>query len=219
MAKYCDTKLLESTWSRWIYAKATPDLDDLRNRGFLWLKPIDRHTVTYCIATSIPYQFDVIDGQLSRDVLGEAQRAILLPLDPNVADRLQKDNYMHDAPVESHWDMLVSMIYTICTGLALKFNPASEDERLDLAHEALKQVLTKISRGKLRFDPGRAPVFNLLTTAIIRIMYSIKNKEKRQRINQSKLTNDIVCGKQMPHLRSLAVSRSGISANRGIKTS
>lgn len=215
MPKYCDTKLLESIWGRWIYAVAIPELESLRKSKLLLVKIIDSEKALYCVATVVPYFFEVNNKKLLESDLKEAQAVAILPLASHVADQLQRDNYVYDAPARSHWDTLVSMIYTICNGLALKFNPASEEERLDLAHEALKQTLTKIERGKLKFEPGRAPVFNLLTTAIIRIMYSIKNKEKRRRVNQSKLTNDIACGKQMPHSRSLAISRSG---SRGIKT-
>lgn len=217
MAKYCDTKQLESVWGEWLFVEATPELNRARESKCLWMKPLDNRRVAYCIALSHPFHFIVVDQKVG----SEARRILTDPLQPDaeVARTLSIDNYIQDKPTKHYWDQLVSMVYSVCMGLALKFNPTTEEERFDLAHEALKQALAKIQSRKLRFEPGRAPVFNLLTTAVIRIMYSIKNKEKRRRLNQSKFTSDIICGKQMPQYRSLRVSRSGASADHTVKAS
>jgi len=42
------------------------------------------------------------------------------------------------------------------------------------------KILEKIKDGRLKFIPGKAPVFNLLTTTIFRHLYSKKNKDSRR---------------------------------------
>ena len=79
------------------------------------------------------------------------------------------------------WEKLQSDIYQMCKGIAVKFSPRSEEEHLDLAHETFVITIDKIKKRKLVFDPGRAPVFNLLTTTIIRHLFSFKNRENRRR--------------------------------------
>lgn len=209
MAKYCDPKLLESVWAHWLYASATPDLEPLRVTRKLWKKQLTPGRVVHAISSDPPIYFDT---------LSEVNLETPINYSDKVAEQLRLDNYVPDVPVTTSWDQLVSTIYSICLGLSLKFNPRTDEERSDLAHEALEATLKKISRGKLTFTAGRASVFNLLTTAIIRIMYSIKNKESRRRHNQSKFADEIIKGGRLPHLRSLMVSRSSVSVDQSIKT-
>lgn len=79
------------------------------------------------------------------------------------------------------WDQINSMVYKMCSGIATHFNPRSEDEHQEHVHDAYMLTIEKIRNGKLKFTPGRAPVFNLLTTTIFRQLYSKMNKEKRRR--------------------------------------
>ena len=90
------------------------------------------------------------------------------------------------------WEQMSSMIYRMCEGIATKFNPSSEEEHTEHAHDAFIMTMDKIMRGKLRFDPGRAPVFNLLTTTIFRHLYSKMNKQKRHRQHHAKYVNTYV---------------------------
>lgn len=104
-----------------------------------------------------------------------------------------KKNYVESNEIESHWtnwnntksedswSLLLDQIYKMCYGIAVKFHPRSEEERLDLCHETFTLTIEKIKNGKLTFEPGRAPVFNLLTTTIFRHLYSLKNKDNRRR--------------------------------------
>ena len=82
---------------------------------------------------------------------------------------------------EYAWDQLANMIYKMCFGIAWHFNPNSEEEHQEHTHDAFLQTLEKISLGKLKFIPGKAPVFNLLTTTIMRQLYSKMNREKRRK--------------------------------------
>jgi hypothetical protein len=82
---------------------------------------------------------------------------------------------------EQSWDILLNGIYKICNGVARKFSPPNDEEHDELAHEAFILTINKIKSGKLKFTPGKAPVFNLLTTAIFRHLYSKMNRDSRRR--------------------------------------
>jgi len=85
-------------------------------------------------------------------------------------------NETHD---QAQWDQLSLMVYRICNGVSTHFNPRDDDELLEHTHDATTALLSKIYEGKLRFTPGRAPVFNLLTTTAFNLLYSKMNKNKR----------------------------------------
>lgn len=78
------------------------------------------------------------------------------------------------------WEQLSDGVYKICYGVATQFHPQSDDEHSELAHHAFAQTMDKIRDGRLAFIPGKAPVFNLLTTAIFNCLYSLKTSEKRR---------------------------------------
>ena len=92
-------------------------------------------------------------------------------------------------------------------GIATKFRQASEEETNDLANEALSLVTQKLIRKKLVYIPGKAPVFNLLTTTIYRCIYSILNKRKNQREGFQKLVDSMQRGK-LPNHRSFRIGTS-----------
>lgn len=116
----------------------------------------------------------------------------------------QKKNYVNSKELEQwwagwnltscdySWEKLSEMIYKICQGVATKFNPKSEDEHIEHTHDAFIITLEKIKDGRLKFIRGKAPVFNLLTTAIIRQLCSKMNKEKRHKKHHAKYTFQFV---------------------------
>ncbi len=77
------------------------------------------------------------------------------------------------------WESLSMMVYKICDGVSTRFNPKSDDEKMEHIHDATMAILDKINSGKLQFIAGRAPVFNLLTTTAFHLLYSKMNKAKR----------------------------------------
>lgn len=81
---------------------------------------------------------------------------------------------------EDAWDKLTKDIYKICQGVAVKFNPRDAEEHSEYAHETFVLTLEKIRDGRLKFIPGKAPAFNLLTTTIIRHLYSKMKKRSRE---------------------------------------
>lgn len=91
------------------------------------------------------------------------------------------------------WSELSERIQKICEGVAIMFNPRKENDEYDEhVHDAFTVVMEKIRTGKLKFTPGRAPVFNLVTTTIFRILYSKCNKQKRQREYSKKYTEEFL---------------------------
>lgn len=217
MGKYCDPKELESTWWAWIIAQRTPKLDLPRNEGLLWTRGLNSE-LEHCIASSNPCWLVSKDGIISDSDLDSSMRSSFSPLDLALARRLSADNFLYEQPGDESWTKLSALVYKICSGVALNFRPPTEDVKNELVQEAFAQTLSKIQRGKLQFDPGRAPAFNLLTTAIFRIMYSIKNKEKRERDHKSRLVNDLVSGTRLPNLKTIRVSQSLIGNDNKIKT-
>ncbi len=81
-----------------------------------------------------------------------------------------------DTGSSESWERLNLDIYKICHGIVRNFRPKSEEEHVDLTHEAFLITMNKIKLGKLKFVPGKAPVFNLLTTSIFRNLYSLMNR-------------------------------------------
>lgn len=84
------------------------------------------------------------------------------------------------------WEELSSRIYRICCGIAIRFHPKSDDEFQEHVHDAFCQTMEKIKNGKLMFIHGKAPVFNLVTTTVFRILYSKMNKQKKHREHEKK---------------------------------
>jgi hypothetical protein len=114
-----------------------------------------------------------------------------------IASPTPKQHYADSAELERHWarwlaakakdeedpeswKLLQEGIYKICQGVATQFNPKDDDEHLELSHETFMLTIDKIANGRLVFKPGKAPVFNLLTTTIFRHLYSLKNKQNRR---------------------------------------
>lgn len=106
---------------------------------------------------------------------------------------MAKKNYVESSDIEScwtdwlsngnneSWDKLQGYVYIMCQGIATKFNPKSEEEHSELTHETFILTIEKIKNKRLVFTPGRAPVFNLLTTTIYRHLFSFMNKKNRRR--------------------------------------
>lgn len=117
---------------------------------------------------------------------------------------LKADGYQLERPVDECWEALINDIRKICEGVSRKFNQ-SEDDRCELAQETIMQIIRKLRGGKLTYMPGKAPVFNLLTTTAHRIMFSVLNRNNKQRRNTAKLASDLKAGVLPQSMRSLRV--------------
>jgi hypothetical protein len=118
---------------------------------------------------------------------------------------IEVSGYIREVPEEMSWHAMLRDIDKMCQGIAMKFKQPTEEERLDLANEALLQVTNKLINRKLVYIPGKAPVFNLLTTTIYRCMYSIMNRRTNRRQGQARLLEDAQAGILPDSQRSLRV--------------
>lgn len=214
MAHYCDTARLEQNWFNWLVAQATPCLDEYRNAGLLASKIIvgsskSKKSIPYwgclheprrshCIMTSTPIYCNSYSGKCDIPryfANGKPIKCSLPSISDNILnqatlDKVLEKGYIIEQPRQKTWDAMVLDINNMCRGISMKFNLPSEEAYNDLSSEALVQVISKVKNFKLVFTPGLAPVFNLLTTTIYRIIFSLLNKtskDKEHQANHAKL--------------------------------
>lgn len=210
MPKYCDSEVLEHNWFEWIVAEAVPALKPYRESGVLWTKVIgkvvdeDNKIITkrgkpfddpshpirlHCIGIDRGIFVVTVGGEIDI-TYGDNMRLCDLPYDtpadtfidagPFDPTDIENFGYRRERPTKESWDEVLRDIYKMCNGIAMRFNMSSNEERDELACEAGLQVIRKLKARKLIYTPGRAPVFNLLTTTIHRCMYSALSKEQRR---------------------------------------
>ena len=228
MTKYCDSKKLERNWFEWIVASSVPILEPYRSDGLLWTKIVGHvngddqiHDAEldpthprrlHCIALERRVRLRSENGmtrwfrkQPFRTSLREQMIRFGLPTEDN--EDLIRRGYYRERPTVSSWQDVLEDIGLMCQGIAMNFNQDSEGARHDLAQEALLQVISKLRRGKLVYIPGKAPVFNLLTTTIHRCMYSILSRDTRQRQNLRSLLDKAANGYLPEHQRGHILGR------------
>ncbi len=221
MAKYCDSAKLELHWFRWLVADATPTLEPYRRVGCLWSRTVgtvmetgqpdpQHHRREHCLLLPRPIFFTtdagVPDGDLSAVDLVAA-----VDNHENWTDQLMwvpelcRRGYWADRPAAEYWNIMSLEIHRICVGVSQKFRKQEEDAH-ELISDAIAQVMSKIKNKKLIYCPGRAPVFNLLTTTIMRCMFSVLNRNKRNNTNMNALL-DQARGKALhSRFRSLRIA-------------
>lgn len=215
-------------WTKAIGYVQTKDGTDLLCRGKLLRDP-SSPIRAHCIALANPIFLNSYDGTVpSRGTIfvDGQPRSFDLPLNGElsllsdswlhnlyedrfaqvvrVVPELRQEEYMQERPTDESWHGLLGDIDKICQGIAQRFKPRTEEEHHELSNDALLQVTKKLVDRKLVYTPGRAPVFNLLTTTIYRIMYSIMNRRKTQRDGLNRLIADAKAG-ILPDHRSLRV--------------
>lgn len=189
----------------------------------------------HCIATALPFYFESENGivptvgmihhngiKFMRNLPQTEELSLLSDseihcLDSNlfqqydeIVPELQRNGYVLETPTQQSWHAMLEDINKICQGIATKFNLPTEEEQLDFSNEALLQVTNKLRAKKLVYTPGRAPVFNLLTTTIHRCMFSIMNRRKTQKNGMHKLIDDMKSGVLPTSHRSLRFQIEGI---------
>ena len=191
MAKYCDTTVLERNWFEWIVASSTPQLECFRRSGGLYTKIVGTVPGTK-IPNSIPdphyeERWHIVPNQHLYFITINTKTPWIIPYtkEPDC-------NYYQERTEEQCWHSLLDDIGQMCRGIVCKFNQPSDEAKANLANEAFLQVASKLKRGKLNYMPGRAPVFNLLTTTIHRCIYSALSKDKRQHRNLVTLTDNLI---------------------------
>lgn len=202
MPHYCDSKVLEQNWFNWLLADPTPQLEVYRATGTLMTK-VQKNTIegekvnpywglpqkpkfSHCIITKSPIYFKSYAGKCDtpRTFSGSKPVNCQLPSTHELQDcrdhafieKMIANGYAIEVPTKRSWDEMVIDIQKMCRGISMKFTMPSEDARDDLASDALLTIMNKVKNKKLIYTPGKAPVFNLLTTTIYRIIYSLLNR-------------------------------------------
>lgn len=234
MPRYCDTEVLEKNWFNWLVAQATPCLEPYRATGLLMTKVISKVTPrpdqnpnpfwgypdeprrSHVIVTDQPVYCNSYSGRCDKPRYFQGSRPVTCELPPHnslpntlVIDKMVAQGYVLERPARPAWDAILLDVQKMCKGISLKFNLPSEDHRDDLAGEAFLQVTNKIKNCKLVFTPGLAPVFNLLTTTIHRVMFSLLNKSTKERENKAEHAQLIapIAAKGQTRLRGRIVTR------------
>jgi hypothetical protein len=197
----------------------------------------------HCLALGMPVYFITQDGVPSNHcTVGPKGRKIAfdkvqseLTLDSNselhnldntfairdeVIPTLKAEGYQKEVPRDYSWELMLCDINSMCHGIASKFHPPNEEELHELANDAIIQVINKLRTRRLVYIPGKAPVFNLLTTTIFRCMYSICNRKKQQRKGSTKFMGDAKAGVLPDNIRSFRIvsgSKSKVSLPPGQK--
>lgn len=234
MAHYCDSKELERNWFLWLIAKDAPALEKYRESGSLWTR-VPRTIVSssgeklrdprsnekqHIIVQDYCYTFACENGSVGQRTLRCTENELtfskgILPLPPpsrtqisqSTQDRLIQDDFFKEEPATVTFTKVTTDLLNICLGIAIKFRPQTEEDKMDLAQGALIQVLQKIKNNKLVYTPGRAPVFSLVTTTVWRCMCSIKNKDNKELRRRASLAEDLVIGAVKPNTRTLRTSK------------
>lgn len=229
MAKYCDSAQLERVWFEWLVASAVPALEPYRLERVLWtriigtIQPNPRVTKFDPCYPSREHLVMLDRPVFLRSEAGEitdcrfdskSGRRCGLPLHSGFVAQRQEfgmpmpdtapliDGFFRERPTDESWKLLLEEINKICCGIASRFHQPTEEARIDLAHEALLQVVQKLQRGRLVYCPGKAPVFNLLTTTIHRCIYSVLSKRGRQQANLNSLVQSVRSGERASRSRA-----------------
>lgn len=190
--------------------------------------PNPSHPVrAHCIALAVPIFFNSHDGKVQQQGTifqeGKPFRQSLPPADilnllsddglhrlgdplvqlTEVIPGLQAKGYIKEPPTNTTWHAMLEDVNRICRGISMKFKPRTDEEHAELTNEAITQVMIKLSTYRLVYTPGRAPVFNLLTTTIHRVLYSIMNRRKHQRAGLGRILAEAEAGTLPDTNRSL----------------
>jgi len=195
MAQYCNSQKLDTIWESWQLSRETPDLELVRDSGLLWTRRCGDDMLLHCTASENDFWFVSINGSIhSSDIILAFKSSTFEP-DYDLISELSESEFIYEQDEIESWNELVHMIIPVVTNISKKFNPRNEDEKFELIQEALYVILDKINRGILKMKKGKAPSFNLLTTAIINAMRSIKNKENRIKTKDAKIFQGLINSK------------------------
>lgn len=202
MARYCDSKQLERYWFEWAMASNVPALEQLRQVGAVYsrVKPtqIVTHETQTCKNPWLPLREHVLilsepthvtseDGEVNLD---------LNTLEIRVANtqthkRLLEDNFYLEPTEPMAWERLFLEVRKMCEGISRKFS-GDPDIRMEIEQEALVMVVDKMKMKKIKYLPGKAPVFNFLTTAIHRCIYNHLRKTGRANKQMAELQDRMI---------------------------
>ena len=212
MARYCDSEQLERFWFEWAMASGVPVLEPLRAIGAVYSRVKPDQIVTQeaqtCKNPWLPLKEHVLilseptyvtseDGEVNLD-LNTVQ---IMVANSETHKALLRNNYYLEPTEPEAWSKLFLEVRKMCEGISRKFSN-DPDTRMEIEQEALVMVIDKMRRKKIRYMPGKAPVFNFLTTAIHRCIYNHLRKTGRATRQMHELQEKMINGGLDLSLRS-----------------
>lgn len=219
---YIESSQIEKHWFAWAIANKTPQLEPYRHSSSLLTKvgvtedgypdPYSERKKHAILIGSSQIEFDTHRGEIQ--LYNQDTQDVKMPLELSRSQELKyfgelktstiiPADYVLEEPTNQSWHALLTDISVITEHIMTKFN-LNDDDRLEIGSDALLQIIKKLEGDKLRYYPNRAPVFNLLTTAITRCIYTSLQKHNKRISNRAKLTDDLVNGRVKINSRSLA---------------
>lgn len=224
MANYVDTQELESDWFHWVIAKSVPALEIYREQNNLWtrvdtksgkrgLEYPDPYAPTreHCLVTNTGVlKFSSNGGMVDPTIIhqkGSAHKPPATAYVKYIGDIPER--FIKERTLVQSWNDLTQKIWLICSGVAdyhLSSSNELYDLREDMVNETAAQIFTKLTNDKLKYSPGQAPVFNLLSTAIHNLCYTFLAKESRRLANKQKLIHEAWNGQiRLPTIRDMSL--------------
>lgn len=189
MARYCDSKQLERFWFEWAMASSVPALEPLRQVGAVYSRVKPNQIVTRKNQEHknpwlpLKEHYLVLDDPKrvtseAGDVNFNLERIRVWVVDSVTHRQLLEDGFYQEPTEVFAWERLFLEVRKMCEGISRKFS-VEPDARMEIEQEALVMVIEKIRLKKIKYEPGLAPVFNFLTTAIHRCIYNHLRKSGR----------------------------------------
>lgn len=189
---YCDSEALEIAWYDFVIAYRVPQLEPFRLQGLIWSKPVSKEIRSEKKSGAVLFdqyspelEYIVYNGRTySRYTSATINKLINACESGSIVPVAELPNKYADFRVEKpqkkSWDYVSVEVSNTCAGISKKFVKVDDPTYDDIWHTSTLAILTKIKNMKLKFTPGRAPVFSLITMAIHREIFTVLNAVKRQ---------------------------------------
>jgi len=212
MVQYCDSKQLERLWFEWAMAITVPSLEQYRALRVVYSKvspcQIKTHGPQACNNPWLPLKQHYLSCPTPVLVTSD-NGCVNLDLDTHefytvstkTHDELCSNGFFVERTIIESWRNLCLEVSKLCEGISRNFFTDPEI-RIDVEQEAFTMVMYKIKNLKLKYLPGKAPVFNFLTTAIYRCIYNHLRKNARYRRQLTDIQNKMTKGNLDISMRS-----------------
>ena len=212
MAQYCNSVDLEKFWFNWGMAATVPSLEPFRALGVLYSRVCPSQIITHGLMTCnnpwlplkehyLPFSTPVVVSSVGGVVNVDINTYEIYAPNLMTHDKLLTDGFVLEKQTNVLWLVLCLEVKKLCEGISRNFF-TDDDSRIEIEQEAFTMVIDKIKHFKLCFLPGKAPVFNFLTTAIHRCIYNYLRKVNRYKKQMSDLQNRLINGCLDTNMRS-----------------
>jgi len=204
MTNYCDSDQLEKIWFNWVMTATVPVLEPYRHLNVVYSRVCPSQIITHgpqainnpwldvkehVIVTEVPRFVTSVLGVVNLDL----NTISVIGPSTQMHEILEQNGFSCELSEKSSWFRLCFELQKMCNGISMKFS-RDEETRNEISQESFMLIIDKIKKMKIRFTPGRAPVFNYLTTAIHRCIFNYLRKENRFKKYSSELGDNMISG-------------------------